>query len=75
MIKLTSITLADIREFSSQDICVHILYVTPQKNFDMHRSSYNNIFLFSIITEVIFLDSKILAYSFVLLASLWFLII
>ena len=75
MIKLTNITLADIREFSSQDIYVHILYVTPpKKNFDMH-SSYSSIFLFSIIAEVIFLDSKIFAYSFVLLASLWFLVI
>ena len=65
MIKFTNITLADIRECSSQDIYLHILYVTPpKKNFDMHRSSYSSIFLFSIIAEVIFLDSKNLCIQF-----------
>lgn len=44
MIKLTSITLADIREFSSQDICMHILYVTPQKTLictEIHIATYS----------------------------------
>lgn len=57
LLKFINIALVNIREFSVQDIYMHIPSIT---NFGMHRSCCSTIFLFSIIWGTIFPDSKIL---------------